>query len=77
MKILELELEEGTVAVFCPEEVIDFVHQLSDSFLYDKEEMAFFETVYPEWSSFLLDQVQKQIAFLKVPDTNSSKRVDF
>lgn len=67
MKILELELEEGTVAVFCPEEVIDFVNQLSDNFLYDKEEMAFFETVYPEWSSFLLDQIQKQIAFLKVP----------
>ncbi|MGL5281268.1 hypothetical protein OMEGA_202 [Klebsiella phage vB_KaeM_KaOmega] len=67
MKILELEVKEGTVAIFCPEEVIDFVHQLSDSFLYDKEEMAFFETVYPEWAKFVMEQVEKQIAFLKVP----------
>lgn len=62
MKLLELQLEAGTVAVFCPEEVIDFVHQLSDSFIYDEEEMAFFETVYPEWAPWLLDQVKKQIA---------------
>lgn len=66
MKILELELEEGHVAIFCKEDVIDFVHQLSDNFLYDEEEMAFFEVVHPGWPSFIKEQITKQIAMQKV-----------
>lgn len=62
MKILELGLEEGHVAIFCEEGVIDFVMQLSDNFLYDEEEMAFFEIIHPGWPSFIKDQVTKQIA---------------
>lgn len=66
MKILELELEEGTVAIFCQEEIIDFVRELSDNFIYDQDEMAFFKAIHPEWASFILEQVQKQIDMQKV-----------